>query len=50
MQGMKLEDIYSPYDLETFLMEKLNDFREIADVDEDSFLEFFQFCINDAEE
>ena len=50
MEKMTLADVYSVYDHETYLMQKLNDFREIADIDEDSFLEFFQFCINDAED
>ncbi len=48
---MKLEEIYTPYDLETYHMEKFNRFREIADVtDEDEFMAFFQFMINDAQD
>ncbi len=43
-------EITNPYELEEHLLDRFSEFLQIADVDEDDFHAFFQFCLNDAEE
>jgi len=40
----RLEDVYNSYDLEEFLMDRLAEVQEYADIDEDSIFALIQQC------
>ena len=40
----RIEDIYNSYDLEEFLMDRLSEVQEFADIDEESVFALIQQC------
>ena len=49
MTRQTIEEVANVYDHEEYLLDKLSEFVEIAEVDFDSIQEFINFLIRDAE-